>query len=115
MEKDYSLYIYYKGSEDYPNKKAAYFGFYENNFENIYKGTPDDKEKAFKDYMSTLLHEKASDMYQFGLPQVDKSAKMKEFLKYYFNPHYEMSKWWKIAVAIVCMSIEEETIHCKDC
>lgn len=92
MKKDYSMYIYYKGNEKYPNKKAAYFGFYENYFENTYKGTPEEKEEEFKNYMSDLLHEKASEIYHFGLPQVDKSAKMKEFTKYYFNPDYEINK-----------------------
>lgn len=89
MKKYYSMYIYYKGSEEYPNDKAAFFGFYENHFENTYKGPAEEKEEAFKSYMADLLYEKASEIYNFGLPQVDKTAKMEEFRKYYFNPEYE--------------------------
>ena len=50
MDKDYSIYKYYKGSEDYPNDKARFFGFYEQHFDVGYRGKPEDKEEAFKDY-----------------------------------------------------------------
>mgnify|MGYP003606855958 FL=1 len=36
---DYSMYIYFKGSEKYPNKKAEFFAFYEKSFENTYQGS----------------------------------------------------------------------------
>ncbi|MDR0566136.1 MAG: hypothetical protein LBG47_03725 [Prevotellaceae bacterium] len=86
MEKsDYSMYKYYKGSEEYPNKKAAFFGFYEKCFENTYKGTPEDKEEAFKDYMAHLLYEQASDMCMFGSPRVNESKKYGEYLSRYFD------------------------------
>lgn len=44
MDKDYSLYIYYKGSDEYPNDKARFFGYYEQVFENIFHGKPEDRE-----------------------------------------------------------------------
>jgi len=87
--KDYSLYKYYKGSEKYPNQKAKFFGFYESMFERSYDGAPEDKEEAFKEYMSDLLYQKASDIYHFGYPGVDVSAKLEEFNKYYFDPDYK--------------------------
>jgi hypothetical protein len=83
---DYSMYKYFKGSEEYPNKKAAFFGFYERCFEYTYKGKPEDKEERFKDYMCNLLYEQASEIYHFGLPQVDKSERFNEYLQIYFNP-----------------------------
>ncbi len=56
MDKDYSLYIYYKGSEEYPNHKARFFGLYEQHFDVGYNGKPEDKEEAFKDYMCNVLY-----------------------------------------------------------
>jgi hypothetical protein len=87
---DYSMYRYYKGSDEYPNRKAAFFGFYESAFENTYKGKPEDKEEAFKDYMSDLLYEQASEIYHFGLPQVNKSEKYREYLEEYFTPDFHL-------------------------
>jgi hypothetical protein len=80
------MYKYYKGSEEYPNRKAAFFGFYEKGFEITYKGKPEDKEEAFKDYMCKLLYEQIADAAMFGLPGVDKSKKYSEYLEIYFNP-----------------------------
>lgn len=91
--KDYSLYIYYKGSDNYPNNKSRLFGFYEEMFDKSYKGSEEDKEDAFKDYMSDLLYEKASDMYSFGTPGVDKSESYREFLKEYFNPELNVEDY----------------------
>jgi hypothetical protein len=88
---DYSMYKYYKGEKENPfdnvtqNKKHM-FWFYESCFEITYKGKPEDKEEAFKDYMSDLLWEKASDMYMFGYPGVDNGKCYGEFISYYFNP-----------------------------
>jgi hypothetical protein len=91
MEKpDYSMYKYYKGSDEYPNKKAKFFGFYERAFEFTYKGKPEDKEDAFKDYMSHLLYEQASEIYMFGLPTVNKSEKYGEYLKEYFDTDFRL-------------------------
>ena len=55
MDKDYSIYKYYKGSDEYPNDKARFFGFYEQHFDVGYIGKPEDKEEAFKDYMRNVL------------------------------------------------------------
>ncbi|MDR2286962.1 MAG: hypothetical protein LBE04_05750 [Prevotellaceae bacterium] len=85
-DSDYSMYKYYKGRDEYTNKKAKFFGFYESAFERTYKGKPEDKKEAFKDYMSHLLYEQASEIYMFGLPQVNKSEKYGEYLKEYFTP-----------------------------
>jgi hypothetical protein len=82
---DYSMYQYYKGSENYPSKKAAFFGFYEKSFENTYKGKPEDKEEAFKDFICDLLYQQAAEAYMFGSPRVDKSKCFKEYLKEYFD------------------------------
>ena len=38
MDKDYSIYKYYKGSDEYPNDKARFFGFYEQHFDVGYIG-----------------------------------------------------------------------------
>jgi len=88
--KNYNMYIYYKGSDDYPNKKAAFFGSYEKAFEYSYKGMPEDKEESFKEFMCNLLYEQASDIYIFGLPDVDKSKCFKEYLKTYFDPEFHL-------------------------
>jgi hypothetical protein len=84
--KDYSMYTYCKGDDNYPNKKAAFFGFYENAFEITYKGKPEDKVEAFKDYICDLLYEQASDIYMFGVPGVDKGKCFGEYLELYSNP-----------------------------
>lgn len=86
MEKDYSLYIYYKGSTNYPNKKAEFFGLYERAFELTYKGSAEDKEEAFKDYMAKTLYEKCSEAYCFGATGVDQVACFQDFLNIYFHP-----------------------------
>jgi len=90
MKKDYSLYTYYKGSSKFPNRKAAYFGSYEQQFDNGYEGPPEDKEEAFKEFMSDLLYQKASDYYMFGAPGVDRAASLREFTEFYFNPEMEL-------------------------
>ena len=64
--KDYSIYIYYKGSTDFPNKKAKFWGTYERLFDNSYKGKDEDKEEEFKDYMSNLIYQLSSDSISMG-------------------------------------------------
>lgn len=93
MDKDYSLYIYYKGSEEYPNDKARFFGFYEQHFDVGYNGKPEDKEEAFKDYMCNVLYEQCADMCCFGMPGVDKWAKYGDYLDEYFNPEQNIEKY----------------------
>jgi hypothetical protein len=88
--KDYSIYKYYKGSDNYPNKKAAFFGSYERGFEFSYKGKPEDKEEAFKDFMCHLLYEQTADACMFGTPGVDKSKCFDETLDIYFKPDYHL-------------------------
>jgi hypothetical protein len=80
------MYTYYKGNENYPNKKAAFFGFYEWIFEVSYKGKPEDKLEAFKDYICDLLYEQASEFYQFPLQIGTKSECFGKYLKEYSNP-----------------------------
>jgi hypothetical protein len=87
-DSDYSMYKYYKGSEEYPNGKAKYFGFYESVFERTYKGAPEDKEETFKDYICHLLYEQASELYHFGHPSINKSEKYDEYLQEYFDPDF---------------------------
>lgn len=93
MDKDYSIYKYYKGSEDYPNDKARFFGFYEQHFDVGYNGKPEDKEEAFKDYMCNVLYEQCADMCCFGMPGVDKWAKYDDYLDEYFNPERNIEKY----------------------
>ena len=95
MDKDYSIYKYYKGSEDYPNDKARFFGFYEQHFDVGYNGKPEDKEEAFKDYMCNVLFEQCADMCCFGMPGVDKWAKYDDYLNEYFNPERNIEKYRK--------------------
>lgn len=95
MDKDYSIYIYYEGSEEYPNDKARFFGFYEQHFDVGYIGKPEDKEEAFKDYMSNVLFEQCADMCCFGMPGVDKWAKYDDYLNEYFNPERNIEKYRK--------------------
>lgn len=93
--KDYSMYIYYKGSDEYPNRKAAFFGFYEHHFENIYKGKPEDKAEEFKDYICDLLYEQASELYHFPLQIGSKSDCFSEYLKEYFDPDFHLENYGK--------------------
>ncbi|MEG1993380.1 MAG: hypothetical protein RR048_00550 [Oscillospiraceae bacterium] len=79
------MYRYYKGSDDYPDAKSKFFGFYERCFELTYKGKPEDKEESFKDYMSSLLYEQASDSFMFGVDGVDNSECYRKYLNEYFN------------------------------
>lgn len=91
--KDYSMYTYYKGSDNYPNKKAAFFGFYERAFELTYKGKPEDKPETFKDYICDLLYEQASELYQFPLQIGTKADCFEEYLKEYSNPNLNLEKY----------------------
>ena len=95
MDKDYSIYKYYKGSDEYPNDKARFFGFYEQHIDVGYIGKPEDKEQAFKDYMSNVLFEQCADMCCFGMPGVDKWAKYNDYLNEYFNPERNIEKYRK--------------------
>ena len=86
---DYTMYLYYKGpGTNYATKKAAFFGFYEECFENTYKGPAENKEEVFKNYMSDWIYERASDANCFGASDVDKSEAYKEYLKRYLEPDY---------------------------
>ena len=91
--KDYSMYKYYKGLNDYPNKKSAFFGFYEMGFENNFKGKPEDKEEEFKKYIRDLLYEQASDIYMFGEIGVDKDKSFNEYLDIYINPELHLGRY----------------------
>ena len=64
--KDYSMYVYYKGSSNYPNKKAKFWGTYEEIFDNNYSGKDEDKEEDFKDYISNLIYQLSSDSISMG-------------------------------------------------
>jgi hypothetical protein len=65
----------------------VFFGFYEKMFEMTYKGKPACKAEVFKYYIYDLIYGHASEMYQFGLPQVDKWKKFAEYLKKYSIPN----------------------------
>lgn len=93
MDKDYSIYIYYKGSDEYPNDKARFFGFYEKHFDIGYSGKPEDKEEAFKDYMCNVLYEQCADKCCFGTPGVDKNECYQKYLDEYFNPERNIEKY----------------------
>lgn len=90
---DYSMYKYYKGSDNFPNAKAAYFGSYERGFDINYKGKPEDKEEAFKDFISDFLYERASDAYMFGTPGVDKSKCYNKYIQEYFNVNQNLEQY----------------------
>ena len=64
--KDYSMYVYYKGSSNYPNKKAKFWRTYEEIFDNNYSGKDEDKEEDFKDYISNLIYQLSSDSISMG-------------------------------------------------
>jgi hypothetical protein len=93
MEKDHSMYIYFDGIGKYPNKKAAFFGFYEQSFENTYKGTKDDKAEKFMDYMLELLYEQCSDGCHFGSPDVDEDKCLEDYIRKYKEPDYRLDIW----------------------
>ena len=95
MDKDYLIYKYYKGSAEYPNDKARFFGFYEQHFDVGYIGKPEDKEEAFKDYMSNVLFEQCADMCCFGTPGVDKDKCLQKYLDEYFNTERNIEKYRK--------------------
>ena len=90
--KDYSMYRYYKGEgHKYPNRKTEFFAFYERDFELTYKGNPENKEEAFKDFMSDLLYQQCAEMNMFGCdPMQDKSKALDEYYKRYFDPEYKV-------------------------
>lgn len=90
---DYSMYTYYKGSDEYPNKKAAQFGFYEKLFENTYEGSPENKTEAFMDYIHDFLYQQASDGFHFGTPGVDKDKCFEEYYRRYKEPDYRLDIW----------------------
>lgn len=90
---DYSMYIYFKGLEKYPNKKAEFFGFYEKSFENTYKGSAEDKAEKFRDYIGELLYEQCSDFCHFGELGVDKDKCYEEYYREYKEPDYKLEKY----------------------
>lgn len=86
---DYSIYKYYKGPKVKLTGKAAFFGWYEQLFDDNYTGMPEGKEDAFKDYMTNLFYEKASD--SAGMSNIT-SGMIREayddILKQYFDEDY---------------------------
>lgn len=93
MEKDYSLYTYYKGSDDYPNDKAAFFGLYEKVFEENYDGTPEDKPAEFAAFMNDLIIEMSTDMSDLAGPGIDSNRGYEFFLNVYQHPDFH-TEWW---------------------
>ncbi len=91
--KDYSLYIYYKGSDEYPNDKAAFFGMYEKVFEESYDGAPEDKAEEFAAFMHDLIVEMSSDMSDMAGPGIDSNRGYEFFLNVYRHPEFH-SDWW---------------------
>jgi len=86
---DYSMYVYFKGDRKYPNKKAEFFGFYEQSFENTYTGGDAEKAEKFKDYILLLLYEQVSDAYHFGEAGVDKDKIYEDYIRIYHEPEYK--------------------------
>jgi len=62
-------------------------------FENSYDGAPEDKEEAFKEYMSNLLYQQASDIGHFGYPGVDVLEGIADYHKVYFDPDYKVEMY----------------------
>lgn len=94
MEKiDYSMYRYLDGTNKYPTKKAAFFGFYEQEFENTYKGNQKDKAEKFKDHILITLYEQASDAYHFGAVGVDIDGCLADYIRVYNEPGYKLELW----------------------
>ena len=93
MDKDYSLYIYYKGSDEYPNDKAAFFGFYERSFELTYDGKPEDKKEVFATKMAHILYEQCFERCYFGMPGVDKEKCYRKYLDEYFTPELNLKRY----------------------
>ncbi len=91
--RDFSMYTYYKGSDDFPTAKARFFGHYEMIFDETYKGRPEDKEESFKSFISDLLYEQASDIYMFGMVGVDKGKCYSEYIQIYLNPELEKENY----------------------
>jgi len=93
MAKDnYSMYTYYKGSDTYPNKKAKFFGFYEEMFELTYKGDDSAKAELFNEHILSLLYEQASDIYHFGEEGVDKDKCFEEYVRIYREPENNLKQ-----------------------
>lgn len=91
--RDFSMYTYYKGSDDFPTAKARFFGHYEMVFDETYEGRPEDKEESFKSFISDLLYEQASDIYMFGMVGVDKGKCYSEYIQIYLNPELEKENY----------------------
>lgn len=87
---NFSMYRYFDGIGEYPNKKAAFFGFYEQTFENTYKGSPEEKAEIFNDYIMEVLYEQASNAYHFGEPSVDKDKCFEDYIRVYKEPEYKL-------------------------
>jgi|GEM_PF-4261427 len=93
MKKDYSMYRYYDGTDNYPNKKAAFFGFYEKSFEFTYTGSPEEKAEMFHDYILDILYEQIADASHFGSPGVDKDKEFEDYIRVYKEPEYRMENF----------------------
>jgi hypothetical protein len=93
--KDYSMYVYYKGSSDYPNKKAKFWGTYEEIFDNNYKGKDEDKEEEFKDYISNLIYESALDSVNMGSGVTYEVAleQYRKDIKHYLNESDDIERY----------------------
>lgn len=89
MEKDYSMYKYLEGTGKFPNKKAAFFGFYEQSFESTYKGTPGEKAEKFHDFILEVLYEQTADACHFGAEGVDKDKCYEDYIRVYYDPEYK--------------------------
>lgn len=93
MENDYSMYRYYDGTDNYSNKKAEFFGFYEKSFEITYTGYAEDKAEKFKDYLMAILYEQISDACHFGAEGVDKDKCFEDYIRVYYEPKYKLENY----------------------
>jgi hypothetical protein len=93
--KDYSMYTYYKGSDTFPNKKAEFWGTYEKIFDINYSGKDEDKEEAFKDYISNLIYEQTSDSMSMGSGVTFEMIheQYRKDIKHYFNVSDDIERY----------------------
>lgn len=91
--KDYSLYVYYRGSDEYPSRKARYFGEYEGSFERSYRGGREGKAAALRQFMHHVIYERTADACMFGMPGVDEEACLARSLRQYYEPDFESELW----------------------
>ena len=99
MDEDYSIYVYYKGSDLYPNIKSLFFGEIEMEFDINYEGKPEDKKEAFKVYMAEVVDKQVTDYCSFHAPRLDIDESTKKYWEEYLNPELHVDKFeWSLSL-----------------